>query len=82
MIKADANGSLEAISGSLEQLDQPDVRVNVIHTGVGNVSESDVMLAAASKAIVVGFNVKTEPGARSMAESEGVDVRYTRSSTS
>jgi translation initiation factor IF-2 len=75
VIKADANGSLEAIRGSLEQLDQPDVRVNVIHTGVGNVNESDVMLATASKAIVVGFHVKTEPGGKRKAEIEGVDIR-------
>jgi translation initiation factor IF-2 len=75
VIKADANGSLEAIRGSLEQLDQPDVRVHVIHTGVGNVNESDVMLAAASKAIVVGFHVKTDPGGKRMAEMERVDVR-------
>jgi translation initiation factor IF-2 len=75
VIKADANGSLEAIRGSLERLDQPDVRVNVIHTGVGNVNESDVMLAVASKAIVVGFHVKTELGGKRMAETEGVDIR-------
>jgi translation initiation factor IF-2 len=75
VVKADANGSLEAIRSSLEQLDQPDVRVHVIHTGVGNVNESDVMLAAASKAIVVGFHVKTEIGGKRMAEMERVDVR-------
>jgi translation initiation factor IF-2 len=76
VIKADANGSLEAIRGSLEQLDQPDVRLNVIHTGVGTINESDVMLAMASKAIIVGFHVKTEPGGRNLAESERVDVRH------
>jgi translation initiation factor IF-2 len=76
VIKADANGSLEAIRGSLERLDQPDVRLNVIHTGVGNVNESDVMLAIASKAIIVGFHVKTEPGGKNLAESERVDVRH------
>ena len=75
VVKADANGSLEAIRSSLEQLDQPDVRVHVIHTAVGNVNESDVMLAAASKAIVVGFHVKTEIGGKKMAEMERVDVR-------
>ena len=76
VIKADANGSLEAIRQSLERLDSPEVRLNVIHTGVGNVSESDVMLALASKAIVVGFHVKAEPGGKKMAEQDGVDVRY------
>ena len=75
VIKADANGSLEAIKGSLEQLDQPDVRVHVIHTGIGNVNESDVMLATASKAIVVGFHVKTELGVKRLAEVERVDIR-------
>ena len=75
VVKADANGSLEAIRSSLEQLDQPDVRVHVIHTAVGNVNESDVMLAAASKAIIVGFHVKTEIGGKKMAEMERVDVR-------
>ena len=76
VIKADANGSLEAIRGSLERLGSEEVRLNVVHTGVGNVSESDVMLAAASKAIVVGFTVKAEPGGRRLAETEGVDVRH------
>jgi translation initiation factor IF-2 len=75
VVKADANGSLEAIRGSLEQLDQPDVRVHVIHTGVGNVNESDVMLATASKAIIVGFHVKTEPGGKRLADMERVDIR-------
>ncbi len=75
VIKADADGSLEAIRGSLERLSSPEVRLNVIHTGVGNVSESDVMLAAASKAIVVSFTVKAEPGAKRMAEIEGIDLR-------
>jgi translation initiation factor IF-2 len=76
IIKADANGSVEAIHSSLERLSQADVRMNIIHTGVGNVSESDVMLATASRAIVVGFNVKTDPGAKRVAESERVDVRH------
>lgn len=78
VVKADAAGSLEAIRGSLERLSSPEVRVNVIHTGVGNVSESDVMLAAASEAIIVSFNVKAEPGAKRQAESEGVDLRNYR----
>jgi translation initiation factor IF-2 len=76
IIKGDANGSVEAIRGSLEKLGAIDVRLNVIHTGVGNVSESDVMLASASRAIIVGFHVKTDPGARNLAESERVDVRH------
>ncbi len=76
VLKADVQGSVEAIRGSLERLSEAEVRLNIIHTGTGAVSESDVMLAAASKAIIVGFNVKADQGARRMAENEGVDVRY------
>lgn len=78
VVKADTDGSLEAIRSSLERLSSRDVRVNMIHTGVGNVSESDVMLAAASEAIIVSFNVKAEPGAKRQAESEGIDLRNYR----
>jgi translation initiation factor IF-2 len=78
VIKADVQGSVEAIRGSLERLSTPEVRLNIIHTGTGAVSESDVMLAAASKAIIVGFNVKADAGARRMAENEGVDLRHYR----
>ncbi len=76
VLKADAQGSLEAIGASLERLGSETVRLNIIHTGVGNVSESDVMLALASKAIIVGFNVRVEPGGRRQAEAEGVDIRH------
>ncbi len=76
VIKADFQGSLEAIRASLERLGAEDVRLNIVHTGIGSVSESDVMLALASKAIVVGFNVRMEPGGRRQAEAEGVDVRH------
>jgi translation initiation factor IF-2 len=78
VLKADVQGSVEAIRGSLERLSAAEVRLNIIHTGTGAVSESDVMLAAASKAIIVGFNVKADPGARRLAENEGVDLRYYR----
>jgi translation initiation factor IF-2 len=78
VIKADVQGSVEAIRSSLERLSAPEVRLNIIHTGTGAVSESDVMLAAASKAIIVGFNVKADPGARRLAENEGVDLRHYR----
>ena len=71
VLKADVQGSVEAIRGSLERLSEAEVRLNIIHTGTGAVSESDVMLAAASKAIIVGFNVKADQGARRMAENEG-----------
>ena len=75
VIKADMHGSAEAVRQSLERLGAADVRVNIIHTAAGNVSESDVMLATASRAIIVGFNVKTDPGARRVADSERVDIR-------
>jgi translation initiation factor IF-2 len=76
IIKADANGSVEAIRDSLLPLSGEEVRLNVIRTGVGNVTESDVMLATASRAIIVGFHVKTEPGARRVAEADRVDIRH------
>jgi len=75
IIKADANGSVEAIRDSLLPLSGSEVRLNVIRTGVGNVTESDVMLATASRAIIVGFHVKTDPGAKRVAEMERIDIR-------
>jgi translation initiation factor IF-2 len=75
IIKGDTHGSVEAILASLQKLGNEEVRVNVIHTAAGNISESDVMLATASRAIVVGFNVKVDPGARRVADSERVDIR-------
>ena len=75
VIKADTVGSIEAIRGSIEKLSIDEVRVHVISTGTGNVSESDVMLASASRAIILGFTVKTDLGAKKRAEVEGVDVR-------
>ena len=76
IIKGDTNGSVEAIRQSLERMGEVDVRLNVIHTGVSNVTESDVMLATASRAIIVGFHVKTDTGARLVAERERVDIRH------
>jgi translation initiation factor IF-2 len=78
IIKADVQGSVEAIRSSVERLATPEVRVNIIHTGTGAVSESDAMLAAASKAVIVAFNVKAEPGAKRLAEKEGIDLRNYR----
>ena len=75
VVKADVQGSVEALRGSLEKLTNPDVRVRIIHTGVGAVSESDVMLASASNAIIIGFNVRPEVSAKSLSESENVDIR-------
>ncbi len=78
VVKADVQGSVEAIVGELAKIQHPEVRVNVIHTGIGAISESDVMLASASKAIVLGFNVRPNAEARGLAEREGVDVRTYR----
>jgi len=76
VVKGDVQGSVEALRGSLEKLSNADVRVRTIHTGVGAITESDVMLASASNAIIIGFNVRPEAGAKSVAESEKVDVRF------
>jgi len=75
VLKADVQGSVEALTESLERLSTEEVRLKVIHGSVGAVNESDVMLASASNAIVLGFNVKAEPKAASQAQSDGVDVR-------
>ena len=78
IVKADVQGSVEAVKQSLEKLTNEEVRVRVIHGGVGAISESDVMLAAASNAIIVGFNVRPDPVAKANAEHDGVDVRLYR----
>jgi translation initiation factor IF-2 len=78
IVKADVQGSIEAVSGELAKIKHPEVRVNVIHTGIGGIAESDVMLASASNAIVVGFNVRPNAEARALAEREGVDIRTYR----
>jgi translation initiation factor IF-2 len=75
ILKADVSGSLGAITHALEQLDQEDIRLNVLLQGAGDITDNDIMLAAASDAIVVGFNTKITETARRAAESEGVDVR-------
>ena len=71
-------GSVEAVNQSLEKLSNDEVRVRVIHGGVGAVNESDVMLASASNAIIVGFNVRPDPVARDNAEQDGVEMRLYR----
>jgi len=78
IVKADVQGSLEALTDALLKIQHPEVKVRVIHSGVGGVNESDVMLAAASTAIIIGFNVRPSPAATALAESEGVDVRTYR----
>ncbi|MBR1863078.1 MAG: translation initiation factor IF-2 [Ruminococcus sp.] len=78
IVKADVQGSVEAVRQSLEKISNDEVRVKVIHGAVGAVSESDVMLANASNAIIVGFNVRPDPVAKANAEQSGVDIRLYR----
>ncbi|MEW6162104.1 MAG: translation initiation factor IF-2 [Nitrospirota bacterium] len=75
IIKGDVQGSVEAIKDALENITHPQVKVKTIHSSVGGINESDVMLASASNAIVIGFNVRPEPKASQAAEKEGVDIR-------
>ncbi|MBR0156405.1 MAG: translation initiation factor IF-2 [Clostridia bacterium] len=78
VVKADVHGSVEAVRSSLEKLSNDEVRVKCIHGAVGAISESDVMFASASNAIVIGFNVRPDSGARTLAEQEKVDIRTYR----
>jgi translation initiation factor IF-2 len=78
IIKADVQGSLEAIVDALDKLPQSEVRIDVIHRGVGGITENDVALAAASSAVIIGFNVRPDPNARDLADKEGVDLRLYR----
>jgi len=78
ILKADVQGSIEPIVSSITDLGTDEIKVNVIHQATGNISESDVMLAAASRAIVIGFNVQPDMAARRLAESEGVEIRHYR----
>ncbi len=76
IVKADVQGSCEAIAHSLQKLSTAEVRVNIIHSAVGAISESDINLALASKAVVIGFNTRADATARKLAQSSGVDMRY------
>lgn len=76
IIKADVQGSCEALSYALQKLSTDEVKVNIIHSGVGAIIESDINLALASKAVVIGFNVRADASARKLIASSGVDVRY------
>ena len=78
IVKADVQGSVEAVRQSLEKLSNEEIRVNVIHSGVGAIRESDVMLASASNAIIVGFNVRPDSVAEENAKNDGVDIRLYR----
>jgi translation initiation factor IF-2 len=76
IIKADVQGSYEGLSHALSQLSTSEVKVNIVHAGVGGITESDVNLALASKAVIIGFNARADATARKLAEHNGVDIRY------
>jgi translation initiation factor IF-2 len=78
IIKGDVQGSVGALEDALNRVEQTEVHLKVIHTGVGAITESDVMLASASEAIIIGFNIRPRPEATSLAEREGVDIRTYR----
>jgi len=78
VLKADVHGSVEAVRTSLERLEHPEVRLRVLHAAVGNITESDIVLASAANALVIGFNVRVEPEAQRVAEQERVEVRTYR----
>ncbi|MBI4401605.1 MAG: translation initiation factor IF-2 [Nitrospirae bacterium] len=75
VIKSDVQGSAEALSDAIEKLSTAAVKLRVIHSGVGGINETDVLLASASRAIIIGFNIRPEPKAAALAEREGVDIR-------
>ena len=75
IIKGDVDGSIEALAGSLQKLSDEEVKVNIIHTGVGAITESDVLLASASEAIIIGFQVRPTANARKLSENEEIDIR-------
>jgi translation initiation factor IF-2 len=76
IVKADVQGSQEALVQSLQKLSTNEVRVQIVHSAVGAISESDVNLATASKAVIIGFNTRADAQARKVAESNGIDIRY------
>ncbi len=76
VLKADVHGSIEALAKALSELGSKEIKVSLIHSGMGEITESDIMLASASDAIVVGFNVRANPKAQALAEQEQLDVRY------
>ena len=76
IIKADVQGSYEGLAYALGKLSTDEVRVNILHTGLGAITESDVNLALASKAVIIGFNARADNAARKLAQASGVDIRY------
>ena len=78
IIKADVQGSMEALKESLVKLSNDEVKVNIVHSGVGAINESDIMLADTSKAIIIGFNIRPDANARTLAEKSGVEIKLYR----
>src|SRR5699024_6227035 len=78
ILKADVQGSAEALAASLQKIEVEGVKVNIIHSGVGAIKESDIIFASASNAVVIGFNVRPDNNAKKLAESENVDIRLHR----
>ncbi len=76
ILKGDVDGSVEALSDSFSKLSTPEIQINIIHKGVGAITETDVMLASASDAIIIGFNVRPQGNARQLADKEEIDIRY------
>ena len=76
IVKADVQGSQEALAQSLVKLSTPEIKVQIVHAAVGGISESDINLAIASKAVIIGFNTRADAGARKLGENNGVDIRY------
>jgi translation initiation factor IF-2 len=76
VVKGDVQGSVEAIAGALRKVGNEEVEARLVHSGVGGITESDIALAAASKAIVIGFNVRANAQAKQAADSQGVEIRY------
>jgi len=76
LVKADVQGSAEAIVEALTRLSNPEVNVNIVSSGVGGITESDINLALASRAVVIGFNVRADASARKLVDEEGIDLRY------
>jgi translation initiation factor IF-2 len=76
ILKGDVDGSVEALSDSFSKLSTEEIQINIIHKGVGAITETDVMLASASDAIIIGFNVRPAENARQLADKEEIDIRY------
>ena len=78
IIKSDVQGSVEALKSTLAKIQSKNVRINIIHSGIGQITESDVMLANASQAMIIGFNVRPDASVKRLAEQDGVEIRLYR----